>query len=309
MGLTFSPNTYAGEVAAGYIFESLLNATPIQDYLTVFPNIKKRTVIRTVAKTTFLQAEVCNFVTSGDTAFGEKYLDPVTMSVMDEVCFKDLRTSWEAAKLKAGRQNETVPSDLAQFWVELQREQIAIAIEKLIFNGDTTLGANSQLGFNDGLIKLWLADATVIDVDITGTPASPGITAANVIANLSLVYSAIPETIRDAPDLVWVTTPAIAAFYKLSIAAGTGNGGAYYLGDKPLNFLGNDMFVIKNLPANTIAVFRRSNVWFGTDLLSDLNQVRTVDMRDTTNDNKVRYRADFAMDVNYGYGSEIVLAQ
>lgn len=309
MALTFSPNTYAGELASGYIFESLLNATPIQDYMTIFPSIKKRTIIRTLDVTATLQAEVCNFNASGDTTIGEKYLDPVTMSVMDEICFKDLRQSWEAAMLKAGRQNETVPNDLAQFWIERMREKIAIAIEKLIFQGDTTLGGGSQLGFNDGLIKLWLADANVIDVDITGTPGAPGITAANVIANLSAVYSAIPETIRGASDLVMITTPAIANFYQLAIAAGTGNGGAYYIGEKPLNFLGMPFFAIKNLPANTIAVYRQGNVWFGTDLMSDFNQVRTVDMRETTNDSKVRYRADFAMDVNYGYGSEIVLAQ
>jgi hypothetical protein len=299
--VAFTANTYAGEQAGPLIALALLSAPTIErNLLTVMPNIKKREILRLAALTVTLQAESCNFAATDSLTFDERYLDPVTMQVNYELCFKDLRVSWEAAKLRAGRSNETVPDDLGNFMVDQMGKKIANAIELLIWQGDTA--GSSQLLFFDGLVKKMLADSTTIKQD------AAVITSANVVAELTKVFNLIPETIKEDPnELVWAATPAIVDAYKLAQGAAAYGNSFNYLDDPRANFLGYPIERVNSLPANTMVVYRKPNVFFGTDLMSDFNEIRTVDMRYTTADKKVRYSADFAAAVNYAYGAEIVI--
>ena len=47
----------------------------------------------------------------------------------------------------------------------------------------------------------------------------------------------------------------------------------------------------------------------GTNVLSDLNEIRVIDTSDTLGDRNARFIARFAYNVQYGLGNEIVLYQ
>jgi hypothetical protein len=51
----------------------------------------------------------------------------------------------------------------------------------------------------------------------------------------------------------------------------------------------------------------KSNLFFGTGLLSDQNEVKVIDMADIDGSQNVRVVMRFTAGVQYGIGSEIVL--
>ncbi|MBL4703719.1 MAG: hypothetical protein JKY54_04310, partial [Flavobacteriales bacterium] len=125
------------------------------------------------------------------------------------------------------------------------------ATEKDIWQGDAV---NS--GEFDGFIKILTADAAVNKV--TGIT----LTAANIIAELNKIYDAIPDAILHK-DLVWAVPYQAEKLYKQAIgAADYLNAGV--VGDKPLDFLANDLSPVSGMPANTIVVYDKKNFFFGT---------------------------------------------
>lgn len=307
--ITFTTNTYAGEAAAGYISLALLGGDTLdRQLITIMPNVKKSLKIRPISQAVAIQDPGCDFVAAGnDVVIDERSLDPVEMEVNEEMCFADLRQSWEAQQLRPGADNNYEPTlDLANFLIDNKVEKTANIVDSLIWRGKagTPEAAGLTAAF-DGFITKFVADANVIDV--TGTAAS--ITSANVIAELTKIYNLQPEQLRRAADWTWYVHPNFIWAYQLALAAAATGAGAHYLTDRPMNFLGHELVPVNYMPVDTAVVARRSNLFFGTDLLSDINQVRTVDMRETTADDKVRYRSRFMIDVEYGFGQEVVLYQ
>lgn len=379
--IIFNPNTYAGRAAGGYISQTLLGARSLQrNLMRVIPNIKKKAVIRGLEQDVIFQNASCTFNASGDTTIDERYLSPVEMSVMYELCFKDLHESWEADMLNGGSGKEELPADLAVYLINRMQAKIAQGIEKLVWLGKT----GSEFAFSaayPGLLSLMEADANVTKISAsigqlaissisiasnavvtvastatlktgdrvtivgannatlvggasingqsftitvasgttftlgattTGTATSSAgyvqfINESNVIDVLKGLFNQVPEQLRHASDFKLMVPFHVADAYRLAQAANSTGAGSWYLGDKPMDFLGLALEELPFCTANTVVAARTSNLFFGTDLMGDFNQIQVIDMRHTTADQKVRFRAQFASDVNYGYGSEITV--
>lgn len=378
--LNFSPNTYAGQAAGGYLSKALLGAKTLQQNLiTILPNIKKRLVLRTVEQDVIFQNAGADFSTAGNTQLGERYLDPVEMSVMYELKYPELVQSWEAARLRAGA-HASVPDDLAAFLIMTMEEKIAIGTEKLLWMGKASSSDFAFSAAYPGLIALMEASAstrkqaattgqlnvdgisvgaagiitvadtstlntgdkvTFIDCDpvslangvalngktftitviddttfsigtaITGSNSSGGwvqfINRSNVVEVLTAIYNNTPEAVKHKADFRLFVPLHVADAYRLRQAEVAQGSGTYFTTDKALNFLGKQMEEMPWFAPNTIVAARSSNLYFGTDLLADYNNIQVVDMRQSTADHKVRFRATFASDVNFGYGEEILL--
>lgn len=200
--VVYSPNTYAGELYGALIRPSIVTAQGLvsMGLVTPLPGIKKRTVLRTMDFGVVFQDPSCDFVPqAGNIAPGEKYIDPVKYEVMVEVCYADLRTSWEAAQLKKGSLNDYVPpSDFEGMLLEVMRDKIALMNEQLYVNGKAgvTAGTVSFTAAYPGLIGRLVADSTVnkattgsigSSTTMTGTAitlANPGIATVTSTANL-----------------------------------------------------------------------------------------------------------------------------
>ena len=191
----YSPNTYAGEAYAEKVFPALLRPKGLLDrgLITARPGIKKRQVLRTIDDSIEFQDPSCSFTAqSGDIDNGEKYLDPVKYEVMKEICFEDLRTSWDAMKLKAGSLNDYVPpADEESALIEYWNLKIGIMNEELYIKGKdgVSTGTISFSADYPGLINRLKADSTVLKfatgdvgvadptvMSLTGiTSAAPGV--------------------------------------------------------------------------------------------------------------------------------------
>jgi hypothetical protein len=61
------------------------------------------------------------------------------------------------------------------------------------------------------------------------------------------------------------------------------------------------------MPSDHIVAGQKSNLYFGTGLLSDHNEVKLLDMADLDGSQNVRVVMRFTSGVQYGIGSDLVL--
>lgn len=287
-------STYAGEVAGEIIGKSFKEADTIsKGLLTVLPNIAYK---HTVRKLRYADGRVdysCGFAPAGSVTLTEKVLEPKKIKNEAELCKEDFRQTWDSASMGFSAHNDNLPKDEAEALLVEILADTAEATEKDIWQGDSV---NS--GEFDGFLKLLIADGDVNKV--TGTTLS----AANILAQLNLIYDAIPDAMLHK-DLVWAAPYSASKFYKQAIGAGDYlNQGL--VGDKPLNFLGNDLQPVSGMPANTIVVYDKKNMFFGTGLMSDHNDVRIKDMDETDLSGQVRYKMVYTAGVQYANSEDII---
>ncbi len=130
----------------------------------------------------------------------------------------------------------------------------------------------------------------------------------NVLDVLGYIYNNVPLAVSSKPDFkIWVPR-SLANYYQQSQAtvAALGLAGANFVGAKPLDYLGNKLTVVDALPANTIIAASASNIFLGFDDSGDEDNIEIVSMRETTLDQKFRYKASMKTDINYVYGNEIL---
>jgi len=296
--------TYAGEKAQGYIAAALLSGNTIENGgITVKPNVKKSEVLKKIATGDLIADGTCDFTATSSVTLTERILTPKEFQVNLELCKTPFRADWDAISMGYSA-FDTLPPDFASFLVAHVAEKVATKIENNIWQG-----ADGTEGEFDGLVALATADATVVDV--VGTT----VTAANVIDELGKVVDAIPAALYGAEDLNLYVAQNVYRAYVRALggfaAAGVGANGVGGQGTNQalgnVMFDGVNVFVANGLANNYIVAAQKSNLYFGTGILNDTNEVKVLDMADLDGSQNVRVILRFTATVQYGIGSDIVL--
>jgi hypothetical protein len=74
-----------------------------------------------------------------------------------------------------------------------------------------------------------------------------------------------------------------------------------------MNFQGISLFPTGGLGDNVAVAAQKSNLFFGTGLLDDRNEVKVIDMADLDGSQNVRVVMRYTAGVQTGVGSDIVL--
>ena len=266
-------STYAGEFAGKYIAAALLSSNTIEKGgIEVKPNIKLKEVIKKVATSGLIANSSCDFTDAGDVTLTERIIQPEEFQVNLQLCKTPFVSDWEAAQMGYSA-FENMPPKFSDFFIGHISAEIAAKNEQNIW-----VGANATAGEYDGLVTLAKADSDVSD--ITGTT----VTSANVIAEMGKVIDACPDAIYGKEDLYLYVSKNVAKAYVRALAA---QGGGYenrvnmwYNMDTPLTFDGVNIFLANGLSDNQMMLAQKSNLYFGTGLLNDLNLVKVLDMAD-----------------------------
>ena len=297
--------TYAGEFAGKYISAALLSASTIENGgITVKPNVKYKEVMKKLSTNHLVADATCDFDPTSTITLTERILQPEEFQVNLELCKKDFVSDWEAVQMGYSA-FDNLPPTFQDFLVAHVAAKVAEKTENTIWSG-----ANATAGEFDGLVTLATADASVIDV-VAGT-----VTAANVIDELGKIVDAIPSAVYGKEDLYLYVSQNVARAYVRALggfgAAGLGaNGtnaqGTQWWNNGALSFDGVKIFVANGLADNTAMAAEKSNLFFGTGLLSDHNLVKVIDMADIDGSQNVRVVMRYTSGVQYGIGSDIVL--
>jgi hypothetical protein len=289
---------FAGEKASGYLYPAILAANTIgSGIVTTHENIKYKLNVRNLATTGFLANATCDFTDTGNVALSDVVLEPKELQVNIELCKKDFRTQWEAMEMRGAITGQELPASFQEFFIQKNLELIAKDFEVAIWQG-TNIG-----GSFEGLQAKLAANGAVVDV--VGTTLS----AANILAELVKVYDAIPDEVYVADDVKIIIPISAAKFYQQALAA-VGSDAGYLaqstVGAKPLNYQGIDLVVANGLGANKMIAARTSDLHFGTNVLTDLAEVRVIDMAETDGSDNVRFVARMTGGTQITNGANIV---
>jgi len=298
---------YNGEFAGQYISAALLSASTLENGgLTVKPNIKYQEVIKTISTDDIVKDASCDFTATSTITLDERTLTPEFQQVNLQLCKKDFQNDWEAISMGFSA-HDTLPSSFSDFLISHVAAKVAQRTEQSIWAGDT-----STSGQFNGLTTLLAADANLpTGNEIAGTT----VTASNVVAQLGSIVDAIPSTLYGSEDLSIYVSQNIARAYVRALGgfsvaatsnAGIDNKGTQWYGGGALSFDGVKLFVANGLADNTAVAAEKSNLYFGTGLLADHNEVKVIDMADIDGSQNVRVVMRFTAGVQYGIVSDIV---
>jgi len=300
--------TYAGEKLQGFISAALLSANTIENGgVTVKPNVKFKAVIKSLATGSLIAGDTCDFTDSSSVTLDERILQPETFQVNLQLCKDDFRSDWDAISMGYSA-FDSLPPSFADYLVGHVAAKVAEEMETMIWSGAKSSASDDST--LDGFTTLFAADSAVIDV--TGTAA---ITSANVIDKMGDVVDLIPSAIYGKEDLKLYVSKNVMKAYVRALggfgsaglgAAGSDNKGTQWYDNGALSFDGVSVFMASGLGDNKMVAAQSSNLYFGTGVLSDLNQVKVLDMADLDGSQNVRVIARFTGGIQYGFGSEIV---
>ena len=290
--------TYAGEKASGFISAALLSAPTLdKGGITIKPNVKFKSVMQKLAVGDIIANASCDFTATSTVTLTERYLQPEDFQVNLELCKKDFESDWLSIEQGFSSFDE-LPSSFASYLIGHVAAKVAAKMEVNIWNG-----ANANAGEFDGIVALADADADVIDVTETGATD-----ASNIIARLGNVVDAVPSTIYGNEGLAIYISQADARSYVRAQAA-LGYKDLYHVGQTEMDFEGVKLFVANGLNSGQMIAAEKENLFFGTGLQNDMNEVKLIDLADIDGSQNVRVIMRFSAGVNYAIGSEIVLSQ
>jgi hypothetical protein len=201
---------------------------------------------------------------------------------------------------------DNLPPKFSDFLIAHVADKVAQKMEQNIWTG-----TNANAGEFDGFITTLGADGDVNDV--TGTAS----TSANIIEELGKIADAIPTAVYGAEDLT-IYLPsnmyrnyirALGGFGASGLgAAGTNaQGTQWYNMGNALSFDGIKVVNAPGLSDNDAVAAQASNLFFGTGLMSDQNEVKVIDMADLDGSQNVRVVMRFTAGIQHAIGGDIVL--
>lgn len=299
--------TYAGESAGQYISAALLSGATIENGgVTVKPNVKFKEVIKKLSTNDLVKDATCDFSATSTITLTERILQPEYQQVNLQLCKKDFISDWEAISMGYSAHHE-LPSSFSDYLIAHVAAKVADRTERSLWSGDTA--TNGQ--FN-GFTKLVSTDA---DLPAAQEIAGTTVTSSNVIAQLGSIVDALPSTLYGEEDLYIYVSQNIARAYVRALggfgasglgAAGTNNMGTQWWNNGSLSFDGVKLFVANGLADNDAIATTKSNLFFGTGLLADHNEVKVLDMADLDGSDNVRVVMRFTAGAQIGVIEDVV---
>lgn len=300
--------TYAGEFAGKYIGAGLLAGNTLSQgvSVTIKPNIKYKEVFKRMDLDSLVTNASCDFNPTGSVTLTERVLEPKELEVPLELCKLTYKSDWEALSMGYSA-HDNLPKNFTEYLIARVLEQVAGITEVSLWRGD---GSND--GDFDGFATQIALDADLPAAqEITGTT----VTAANVITELGKIVDAIPERLYGREDLYINVSQNIARAYIRALGGFGANGlggsgtmaqGTQWYNGGDLAFDGVKIFVANGLASNTAIATVKDNLWFGTGLMSDHNEVSVLDMADKDLSKNVRFVMRYTAGTQYGVIEDIV---
>ena len=272
-GPTVSPNTYAGLWSGKYVAAALLSGETLsKELITLHPNVAFKEVIRNWQNSVSIDAATCDYTDNSSVTLGEYVLTTVEKQVNMTLCKNNLRTTWEAAQ--AGFSAfEKLPATFEEFLLAQVAAEVAQGVELGIWKTNTF--------YTGGMVQYLIDNSAPVSA---GSGATNG---GNVVARLQSMLDASPAALYGKEGYQFYVGPVTMKAYQAALSAGNYNF-QFYVGEKPMNFQGIPVTMCPGLNDSDCVLGLKSDLHFGTGLLSDYNEVKVIDMADIDGSQNVR---------------------
>jgi len=272
-GPTVSPNTYAGLWSGKYVAAALLSGETLsKDLITLHPNVAYKEVIRNWQNSVSIDSATCDYTDGSSVTLGEYVLTTVEKQVNMTLCKNNLRTTWEAAQ--AGFSAfEKLPATFEEFLLAQVAAEVAQGVELGIWKTNTF--------YTGGMVQYLIDNSAIVSA---GSGATSG---SNVVARLQSMLDASPAALYGKEGYQFYVGPLTMKAYQAALSAGNYNF-QFYVGEKPMNFQGIPVTMCPGLNDSDCVLGLKSDLHFGTGLLSDYNEVKVIDMSDIDGSQNVR---------------------
>jgi hypothetical protein len=300
MGFSINSN-YTGDHAGQYIGAALKSSKSLE-FLTVLENIKFKRNISKVSTTNMIKDATCDFVDAGTLTLTERVLTPKALEINVDLCKKDLLQDFQSAQMTAGRHNDGMSDDFAAFVMSYLSSTIADYVETNIWVGNG--GTNEFTGFMHPTDGTFAGD-TLVEVDNSAGAAS-AYTVASIDDDLNALVNAIPSALYRKEDLyIYMSVSSYRLYLANQAAAGYQR--LFNMNDDfvPM-FNGVKIAVCPGMVENKMIAAQQSNLFFGTDLVSDHTELKMLDMGDLDGSDNIRVIAKFTAGCQHAQGGEIV---
>lgn len=299
--------TYAGESAGQYISAALLSGSTLEaGGVTIKPNVKFKEVIKKLASDDIVKDATCDFSATSTITLTERILQPEYQQVNLQLCKNDFISDWEAISMGFSA-HDSLPPAFSDYLISHVAAKVADRTERSLWSGDT-----SNNGQFDGITKIVSTDAALPAAqEIAGTTVNAG----NVITELGSIVDAIPSALYGNEGLFIYVSQNIARAYVRALggfgasglgAAGTNAQGTQWFNNGSLSFDGVKLFVANGLADNDAIATTKDNLFFGTGLLADHNEVKVLDMADLDGSDNVRVVMKFTAGAQVGVIEDVV---
>lgn len=292
---------YVGDEAAGFVSASLLSGETLgKGNVTVLPNVAYQVNLKNLNFAAGSVADAtCDFTDGSAISYKEQTITPKRFQLQKELCKNDWLSTYAGAQMTAGVDG-TIPSSFAEYLISHAGAYVGKEVETAIWSGTDT-GGSFQ-----GFVSKLAADTDVADATVTSGVTA--LSADNIIAELGALRDAIPSSVYGNEDLcIYLGSKAMR--YYISAQSNLGYMDKYHAGVTDSNFEGIKLCLANGMADNTMVAARKSNMFFATDLTSDLTEVKVIDMTETNGSDNVRLIMKYNAGVGYANGGDIALYQ
>lgn len=305
--------TYVGESAGRYLAASLLSANTLENGgLTIVPNIKFRQTMKLADMDAGIRDASCDYQDNGTVTLTERILQPKELQSSQTLCINEFRSDWDAVSMGYSV-HDNLPPTFQEWLISYVLGKIAAKTEIDIWQGD-----DANNGEFDGLQKQLTAAKVAGEIPAAQVVAgiAGGLSAANIVEELGKLVDASPDTVYSKENtFIYLPinaykayTRALGGFGANGLGAnGYENRGNNQSFDTGLMFDGLRLFCAHGLEADKMLLASSDNLFAGTGLLNDMNEVSLIDMRQTSGAQEIRAIVRYTMGVTYGRGEDITL--
>jgi hypothetical protein len=287
-------STYAGDALKAYILAALVGGETLStNGISVLTNVKYKRKIKKIAATGVVQAGSCDFTATSGTSITEASVEPKEYKVNESICFQDIYNTWDSADMQAGLHAENLPQTLVDGLTAAYTGQFAKEVETMIWQNAVTGG-----DLFDGFEKI-LAGAITGGTGVT-------LTVSNIVTELNKAYALVPAGVlkKQKLELIIFISHKALSLYEMNLATQGVN--TSIMAGVPTLY-GIEIKAIGGLSSDDIIVIgEKANFYVATDLESDFNEIKLIDMRQVTGDETVRFIMKAKLDVAVGFVNEVV---
>jgi len=248
----------------------------------------------------FAPGNECGFNDTTEDAFSQRVLETYLIKLEKEWCWKDLIGKWNEYEYRVVAGDKSLAFE--EFFLNEIAKKVAAQIEKMIWQGDTSIHANFG-----GLLRN-------LSTEVAGTP----LTGTTAYENIMQVYMAIPEEVLDKAAIF-----VSADNFRALVAALVQNNLYHYNPGAPVDEIilpGTNTRVIKVNGLNNAPTWRDStrtsfndvivaadpdNLFYGYDIE---DSERAMDMWYSKDNDSIRLRITTNIGTQVAFPNQVIVA-